>query len=208
MRTELSKLNMDQTFLKILARKYNLKYPNKYSETGPNTTPTLQDTGPAVKIKRLILQNGDNITEKADNFILTCALEDKHAIFEMFNINMATLESKLTGLFKPMTELLCMLDKNFQGSIQNESNIDFLLRLLIRLSEIFGSKTGNEGTLIRCPYYFASDTFNIKVAWNVFIIKTKHKLAIPGYSMRKFDFNLLLLINEVLDYQKKLRSTN
>ena len=66
-RTELSKLNMDQTFLKILAQKYNLKYPNKNSEIGPNTTPTLQDTGPAVIIKRLILQNGDNITGNTDN---------------------------------------------------------------------------------------------------------------------------------------------
>ena len=67
LRTELSKLNMDQTFLKILAQKYNLKYPNKNSEIGPNTTPTLQDTGPAVIIKRLILQNGDNITGNTDN---------------------------------------------------------------------------------------------------------------------------------------------
>ena len=102
LRTELSKLNMDQTFLKILTHKYNLKYPNKYSETGPNTTPTLQDTEPTVKIKRLILQNGDNILGKTDNFILTSALKDKHAIFEMFNINIATLESQLTGLFEPL----------------------------------------------------------------------------------------------------------
>ena len=84
---------MDQTFLRILARKYKLKYPNKHSESGPNTTPTHQETEPTVKINQLILQNGDNILAKTDNFILTSALKDKHAIFEMFNINIATLES-------------------------------------------------------------------------------------------------------------------
>ena len=124
-----------------------------------------------------MLLNGESKTEKVDNYILNSALEDKQTIFEMFNINMSKLESKLTGLFKPMTELLCMLDTKFQGSMQKESNIDFLLRLLIRLSEIFGSKTGlclNEGTLIRCPYYFA-----FKFARNVFIIKNNTNLICP-----------------------------
>ena len=40
LRSELSKLNMSTTFLKILARKYNLKYT--ISETGPNTAQAKQ----------------------------------------------------------------------------------------------------------------------------------------------------------------------
>ena len=98
--------------------------------------------------------NGESKTEKSENYILKSSLEDKQKIFEMFNINMSVLEKKLTKLFKPMTEFLGMLDNKFQGQIQHESNIDFLLRLLIRLSETFGSKSGlclNKGTLIRCP---------------------------------------------------------
>ena len=75
---------------------------------GPNSAPATQDGGPTVKIKRLMLLNGESKTEKADNYILKSALEDKQTIFDMFNINMSTLENKLTELFKPMTEFLCM----------------------------------------------------------------------------------------------------
>ena len=118
---------------------------------------------------------------------------------------MSALENKLTKLFQPMTEFLGMLDNKFQGQMQHESNIDFLLRLLIRLSETFGSKSGlclNKGTLVRCPYFFASEMFNVEVTRNVFIITAKQKFALPGYSMQKFNFELLLLINEVIFYQK------
>ena len=86
---------------------------------------------------------------------------------------MSALENKLSKLFKPMTEFLGMLDNKFQGQIQNKSNINFLLQLLIRLSETFGSKSGlclNSGTLLRCPYFFASEMFNVEVTRNVFII--------------------------------------
>ena len=125
---------------------------------------------------------------------------------KMFNINMSVLEGKLTKLFQPMTEFLGMLDNKFQGQIQHESNIDFLLRFLIRLSETFGSKSGlclNSGTLLRCPYYFASEMFNVEVSRKFFIITAKQNFALPGFSMQKFHFEFLLLINEVIFYQKK-----
>ena len=60
----------------------------------------------------------------------------------MFNVNITELEGKLTKIFEPMTEFLVLLDKKFQGQSQNENNLDFVLRLLIRLSEIFSSKYG------------------------------------------------------------------
>ena len=61
LRNELSKLNMDQQFLRILARKYKLKYPQKQVESGPNTTQINTGTEPAVKINQLLLQNGYKI---------------------------------------------------------------------------------------------------------------------------------------------------
>ena len=84
LRSELSKLNMNTTFLKILARKYNLKYT--ISESGPNTTQAKQ-TNTTVKTTRLMLLNGESKTEKSHNYILKSSLENKQKIFEMFNIN-------------------------------------------------------------------------------------------------------------------------
>ena len=52
----------------------------------------------------------------------------------MFNVNIDVLEIKLSKLFEPMTDLVQLLDNSFQG---NETKTDFLLRLLIRNSEIF-----------------------------------------------------------------------
>ena len=74
-----------------------------------------------------MLLNGESKTEKSHNYILKSSLEDKQKIFEMFNINMSVLEGKLTKLFQPLIEFLGMLDNKFQGQIQNESNINFLL---------------------------------------------------------------------------------
>ena len=121
----------------------------------------------------------------------------------MFDINIYDLEGKLTKLFEPMTKFLVLLDNKFQGQSQKESNLDFVLRLLIRLSETFGSKYGlclNSGTLLRCPYYFSSEIFNIEVSRNVFIVTAKQNFVLPGYSMQKFHFEFLLLINEVIFY--------
>ena len=106
-----------------------------------------------------------------------------------------------------MTEFLVLLDKKFQGQARNENNLDFVLRLLIRVSEIFSSKYGlclNSGTLIRCPYYFSAEVFNIEVSKNIFIITAKQTFDLPGYSMKKFQFELILLLNEIIFYQKKL----
>ena len=111
-----------------------------------------------------MLLNGESKSEKSHNYILKSSLENKQKIFEMFNINMSVLEGKLTKLFQPMTKFLVLLDNKFQGQSQKESNLDFVLRLLIRLSETFGSKYGlclNSGTLLRCPYYFSSEMFNV-----------------------------------------------
>ena len=106
-----------------------------------------------------------------------------------------------------MTEFLVLLDKKFQGQARNENNLDFVLRLLIRVSEIFSSKYGlclNSGTLIRCPYYFAAEVFSIEVSKNIFIITAKQNFDLPGYSMKRFQFELILLLNEVIYYQKNL----
>ena len=68
----------------------------------------------------------------------------------MFNINIDSLEAQLTELFQPLTEMKQLIDKEFQGNIRNETKLDFMLKLLIRLTEIFGSKSGlrlNGGTL-------------------------------------------------------------
>ena len=95
-------------------------------------------------------------SKKSNKYILKSPLESKHKLFEMFNVNITELEGKLTKIFDPMTEFLVLLDKTFQGQSQNENNLDFVLRLLIRVSEIFSSKYGlclNSGTLIWCPYY-------------------------------------------------------
>ena len=78
---------MQDTFLSILAKKYRLKYPCTYQQE-PNTERS-------VKIQSLLLTNGDQISTKTDNMILTTALRDKKSIFDIFNINMEQLEGKL-----------------------------------------------------------------------------------------------------------------
>ena len=80
-----------------------------------------------------MLLNGESKTEKSHNYILKSSLENKQKIFEMFNINMSMLEGKMTKLFQPMTKFLLLLDNKLQGQSQKESNLDYLLRLLIRL---------------------------------------------------------------------------
>ena len=55
----------------------------------------------------------------------------------MFNVNIDVLEIKLSKLFEPMTDLVQLLDNIIQGNLENETKTDFLLRLLIRNSEIF-----------------------------------------------------------------------
>ena len=171
LRSELAKLNMNDQFLKILARKYNLKYT--HSELEQNSTPDKQNISNVktsesnstpdkqyithVKTSKYLLLNGVSDSTNSNKFILKSSLETKHKLFEMFNVNITELEGKLTKIFQPMTDFLVLLDKKFQGQFQNENNLDFVLRLLIRLSEIFSSKYGlclNSGTLIRCLYFF------------------------------------------------------
>ena len=118
LRSELSKLNMSTTFLKILARKYNLKYT--ISESGPNTTQAKQ-THTTVKTTRYMLLNGQSKTEQSHSHILKSSLENKQKLFEMFNINISVLEAQLTKLFLPITNFLVLLDNKFQGQSQKES---------------------------------------------------------------------------------------
>ena len=99
------------------------------------------------------------------------------------------------------------MDKNFQGQFDKENNFDLVLRLLVRMSEIFSTKYGlclESGTLIRCPYYFHAEVFSIEVSKNIFIIKAIQNFDIPGCSMKRFQFELILLLNEIIYYQKNL----
>ena len=58
--------------------------------------------------------------------------------------------------------------------------------------------------MVRCPYYFSAEVFDIEVSKNVFIVTAKIFFDLPGYSMKRFKFELLLLLNEVIYYQKNL----
>ena len=75
------------------------------------------------------------------------------------------------------------------------------------MSEIFSTKYGpalESGTLIRCPYYFQADIFSVEVCKNIFIIRALQNFDVPGYTMTRFNFELIMLLNETLYYQKKL----
>ena len=243
LRSELAKLNMNDKFMKILARKYNLKYTQ--SELVENSTPdkkhisNVKQSGSCstsnnqnisnvkqsgsystsnnqnisnvktsesnstpgkkhithVKSSKYLLLNGVSDSTNPNKFILKNSLETKQNLFQMFGININELEGNLTKIFRPLTEFLGLLDKKFQGQFKQENNLDFVLRLFVRMSEIFSSKYGpclESGTLIRCPYYFKAEVFSVEVSKNIFIISAKQNFDIPGYSMKRFQFELIL----------------
>ena len=149
---------MNDQFLKILARKYNLKYT--HSELEENSTPDKQNISNVktsesnstpdkqnisnvkisesistpnkkhithVKMSKYLLLNGVSDSTNPNKYILKSLLESKHKLFEMFNVNITALEGKLTQIFQPLTDFLVLLDKKFQGQLQNENNLDFVL---------------------------------------------------------------------------------
>ena len=138
--------------MQILGRKYRLKYTAENIKYGPNTS---EINIPTVKIQNIQLKNGDKRPQKAENVILTSSLKNKLEIFEMFYVNMESLEKQPSQLFQPLARLIQQIDQQFDGKMKNETSSDFLLKLLLRLTEIFGSKGDiqlNGGALIRCPY--------------------------------------------------------
>ena len=125
----------------------------------------------------------------------------------MFGLDHRILENDLSRIFRPLNEFLCLIDMSFKGQYKEENNLDFLLRLLVRMTEIFSTKYGpalESGTLIRCPYFYKADTFNIEVCKNIFVIRAKNSFEVPGYSMTHFAFELIMLLNETIFYQKNL----
>ena len=255
LRSELLKLNMNEQFMKILARKYNLKYnqsdlmetstpdvenisnvkqSGSYStsnnqnisdtnQSGSCSTSTYQNISnvktsdsnltpgkkhnTCIKSSKYLLLNGMSNSTNPNKFIQKSSIESKHNLFQMFGINSTELESNLTKIFNPLKEFLGLMDKNFQGQFTEENNLDFVLRLLVRMSEIFSTKYGptlESGTLIRCPYYFHAEVFSIEVSKNIFIIRALQNFDVPGYSMKRFQFELIMLLNEIIYYQKNL----
>ena len=196
-RSELLKLNMNDQFLRILARKYNLKYDQ--SDLIKNSTPAVAKTSHVKQSGVYSTQTSQNISDynrpgscssisqhitsninitpgtdkticlKSTKYLLsngwgnsTCpnkstqeqSLDSTHDLFKMFGINGKELENDLSRIFRPLNEFLCLIDMSFKGQYKEENNLDFLLRLLVRMTEIFSTKYGpalESGTLIRCP---------------------------------------------------------
>ena len=167
LRSELLKLNMNKKFMRILARKYNLKYTqsdlmktstpdvkhiSNIKQSGSYSTSNNQNISNVktsesnstpdkkhithVKSSKYLLLNGVSDSTNPNKFILKSSLESKHNLFQMFGINSTELESNLTKIFHPLKEFLGLMDKNFQGQFEKENNLDFVLRLLVRMSEI------------------------------------------------------------------------
>ena len=148
----MAKLDLEKQFLQILARKYRLKYMPENIKCGPKSSEINIHT---VKINNIQLQNGDKRPQKAENVILTSSLKNKLDIFEMFHVNMESLEKQLSQLFQPLAQLIQLIDRQFDRKMKNETSSDFMLKLLLRLTEIFGSKGDlqiNGGSLIRPRY--------------------------------------------------------
>ena len=80
--------------------------------------------------------NGNQNTADSDNSVLKSSVQDKLKIFQMFDINLKDIQQKLPELFAPITELIKLIDNNFNGYVKRESELDFLLRHLFHITQV------------------------------------------------------------------------
>ena len=80
-----------------------------------------------------------NDHKNTENVILTSSLKNKQDIFEMFHVNLESLEKQLSHLFQPLAQLIQLIYQQFDGKMKHETNSDFILKILQRLTEMYSS---------------------------------------------------------------------
>ena len=125
----------------ITISRVHVRHISNENTSDINITPGKKQTT-CLKSTKYLLLNGMSNSTNPNKFIQQSLIESKHNLFQMFGINSKELESNLTKIFNPLKEFLGLMDKNFQGQFNEENNSDFMLRLLVRMSEIFSTKYG------------------------------------------------------------------